>query len=333
MTKRTSAVPQGPSTGFGPGGTPIATALRALAAGTLAIAVVGVAPYAASAAPVPAPHAPARASVDAAHEAATAPATLDTLSRFFATDRKRSGGPQAAPGARAAAPGTPQDAPHIEGGTVPVYTLSPDFVRGTAGAPVARVEFLASRAVAADGRTASVWTARKDGAWKVVNIASGDDETRYVAAGAARDASGTVFHEPQTDAWYLLRGDRVEPLDADARKAVGAHGTTLAAYQKRVAKAYGDKLPGSAYDKRGEAGGYGPETGSGSGAGGPAAGEPPVAEERAAAATAGRAPAEAGALAADGFPVTAATTVAGAAALLALGLSATVAVRRRRSDR
>ncbi|MFF4605606.1 hypothetical protein ACFY12_23065 [Streptomyces sp. NPDC001339] len=297
MTKRTSA------------GT--ATALRALAAGTLATAVVGLAPYAASAAPVPAPHAPARASVDAAHQAATAPATLDTLTRFFAADRKGSGAPQAAPGARAAAPAAPQAAPHIEGGTVPVYTLSPDFVRGKADAPVARVEFLATKAVAADGRTASVWTARKDGVWKVVNIADGDDETRYTAAGAARDTSGTVFHEPQTDAWYLLRGDRVEPLDADARKAVGAHGTTLAAYRKRVAKAYGDKLPGSAYDKRGEAGGYGPEAGS----------------------AAGQAPAEAGALAADGLPVTAATTVAGAAALVALGLSATVAVRRRRSGR
>ncbi|MGW8401023.1 hypothetical protein ACWGLP_30820 [Streptomyces lydicus] len=288
------------------------TAVRAATTGALATVLLGLAPHAALAAPVPAPQAPARDGVAAARAAATDPATLETLARFFAAEQKR--------GAAAAAPGTAAAAPHIEGGTVPVYALSPDFVRGRATAPVARLEFLASKAVAADGRTASVWTARRGGSWKVVNIASGDDETRYAAAGAARDASGTVFHEPQIDAWYLQRGDRIEPLDADARKAVGAHGTTVDAYRKRVAKAYGDKLPGSAYDKRGEAGGYGPGSGAGGGTGpARAAGEPTA-----------RQPAEASAVTGDRLPVTAATTVAAAAALLALGLSATAALRRRR---
>ncbi|MFH9227929.1 hypothetical protein [Streptomyces lydicus] len=292
------------------------TAVRAVTIGALATVLLGLAPHAALAAPVPAPQAPARDGVAAARAAATDPATLDTLARFFAAERKRGG-------AAAAAPGTASAAPRIEGGTVPVYALSPDFVRGRVAAAVARLEFLASKAVAADGRTASVWTAHRGGSWKVVNIASGDDETRYAAAGAARDASGTVFHEPQIDAWYLQRGDRIEPLDADARKAVGAHGTTVDAYRKRVAKAYGDKLPGSAYDKRGEAGGYGPGTGTGGGTGpAPAAGEP-----------AARQPAEASAVTGDRLPVTAATTVAAAAALLALGLSATTALRRRRSGR
>ncbi|BDM68069.1 hypothetical protein HEK616_15560 [Streptomyces nigrescens] len=282
------------------------TVVRAVATGALATALIGLAPYAAVAAPVPAPQAPARASLTAAHDAATDPATLTTLARFFAAAAKRSGAAAVAPGAVR---------PHIEGATVPVYALSPDFVRGTAHAPVARLEFLASKAVAADGRTASVWTVRQGRTWKVVNIASGDDETRYTAAGAARDAAGTVFHEPQIDAWYLQRGDRIEPLDADARKAVGAHGTTVAAYRKRVAKAYGDKLPGSAYDKRGEAGGYGPK-----------------AAERAAPAAepAARQPAQASAVPDGGLPVTAATTAAGAAALLALGLSTATALRRRR---
>lgn len=282
------------------------TVVRALATGALATALIGLAPYAAVAAPVPAPQTPARASLSAAHDAAAAPATLETLARFFAAEGKRDG-------ARAAAPGAVR--PHIEGAAVPVYTLSPDFVRGTAHAPVARLEFLASKAVAADGRTASVWTVRQGRTWKVVNIASGDDETRWTATGAARDRAGTVFHEPQIDAWYLQRGDRIEPLDADARKAVGAHGTTVAAYRKRVAKAYGDKLPGSAYDKRGEAGGYGPE----------AAEHPAPAAEPAA-----RQPAQASALPDGDLPVTAATTAAGAAALLALGLSAATALRRRR---
>ncbi|MFI1738971.1 hypothetical protein [Streptomyces sioyaensis] len=280
----------------------VRTALRAVATGTVATALMGLAPQSALAAAVPAPQAPARASLTAARAAATAPATLHTLARFFAAERQRGGG--AATGAAQSA------APRIEGGTVPVYGLSPDFVRGRPAAPVARLEFLATKAVAADGRTASVWTAAQGGAWKVVNIAGGDDETRYTAAGAARAQGGTVFHEPQIDAWYVQRGDRIEPLDADARKAVGAHGTTVAAYRTRVAKAYGDKLPGSAYDRRGEAGGYGP----------PAAGKRPR-----------KAPVEAGALTGDSFPVTAASTVAAAAALLALGLSATAALRRRHS--
>lgn len=302
------------------------TAVRAVATGALATAIIGLAPYAAHAAPVSEPQAPARASVAAARQAATSPATLDTLARFFSADKKRGG-------ARTVAPGAPQAAPHIEGGTVPVYVLSPDFVRGKAEAPVARLEFLASKAVAGDGRTASVWTVRRGGTWKVVNIASGDDETRYTAAGAARDAAGTVFHEPQIDAWYLQRGERIEPLDAAARKAVGASGTTVAAYRERVAKAYGDKLPGSAYDKRGRAGGYGeadPAAG-GLAAEAPAVKKPTRKGDLAVRDTA-RQPAEASALTGDGLPVTAATTVAAVAAALALGLSATAALRRRRTD-
>lgn len=290
--------------------TAVRTALRAVATGAFATTLLGLAPQAAVAAPVPTPQAPARAVVAAAHEAAAAPATLDALARFFAADRKRAGAPALAPAA--------QGAPRIEGGTVPVYLLAPDFVRGRTAAPVARLEFLASKAVAADGRTASVWTVRQGAAWKVVNIADGDDETRYTAAGAARAKGGTVFHEPQIDAWYVQRGDRIEPLDADARKAVGAHGTTVAAYRKRVAKAYGDKLPGSAYDRRGEAGGYGPEAAAG-------------AKEPQAQAAPAQQPLMAGAFTDASLPVTAATTVAGAAALLALGLSAAAALRRRRN--
>ncbi|WP_438488581.1 hypothetical protein [Streptomyces sp. S186] len=287
--------------------------VRAAATGTLAAALLGLAPHAALAA-APAPSAPPRAGLTAAHDAATAPATLDTLARFFAAA-------PAEDGARAGLTAPARTAPRVEGATVPVYVLSPDFVRGRADVPVARLEFMATRAVAADGRTASVWTARRGASWKVVNIASGDDETRYAAAGAG-PGGGTVFHEPQIDAWYVQRGDRIEPLDAAARKAVGAHGTTVAAYQKRVAAAYGDKLPGSAYDKRGEAGGFGPG-GAPAGADSGRAPHPLAADEAPVTA------AETGA--GDAFPVTAASTVAGAAAVLALGLSAAAAVRRRRA--
>ncbi|MFI9105114.1 hypothetical protein ACIGXA_31860 [Streptomyces fildesensis] len=191
----------------------------------------------------------------AAREAAAAPATLDTLSRFFARDARDGG--TALKGATKAA------APHLEGATVTVNTLNPGFVAGDRGAAVALPEFAATKAVSADGHTASVWTVRSGAGWKVVNIATGSDETDYVAKGGAQPGS-TVFREPQIDAWYVVRGDRVLPLDPDAVKAVGAAGTTLAGYQQLVHRRYGDKLPGSAYDRAGLGGGY--DTGAAPGA-------------------------------------------------------------------
>ncbi|MER6116574.1 hypothetical protein, partial [Streptomyces sp. NPDC001743] len=182
----------------------------------------------------------------AAHEAATEATTLDTLSRFFAREGAVT---------RAAA------APRIQGAAVPVRTLSAGFVAGEPGAPVAALEYLASTAVSSDGQKASLWTLPGpggDGAWQVVNIATGDDEARYAAAGARALPGGTVFREPQIDAWYVQKGGRVLPLDGDAVRAVGAGGTTLAAYRTRVRAAYADKLPGSGYARQGRAGGYGP---------------------------------------------------------------------------
>ncbi|MEV6211093.1 hypothetical protein [Kitasatospora sp. NPDC051914] len=136
-----------------------------------------------------------------------------------------------------------------------MYSLNAGFVAGTAGAPVARVEFVASKAVAADGRTASVWTVRDGAGWRVVNIASGGDETDYPVQAVAT-GGGTAFREPQIDAWYVLRGGRVLPLDEDARRSVGPDGVALAAYRTLVQQRYGDRLPGSAYDRAGAGGGY-----------------------------------------------------------------------------
>ncbi|MFJ8231943.1 hypothetical protein ACIQ9E_18585 [Streptomyces sp. NPDC094448] len=223
------------------------TAREAALAGAavcLALGALGTLSGQASAAPAPAPApVPAAASdLAAARAAATSPATLSTLSRFFARDGAV---------ARAAAE------PRAGGATVAVYVLSPDFVAGKKGAPVARSEFLATPAVSSDGQKASVWAADTGSGWQVVNIATGDDEFRYAKAGAAKLPGGTVFREPQTDAWYVTGGSRVLPLDEDAVRAVGTKGTTLAAYRARVAAAYGDKLPGSAYAKKGAAGGYG----------------------------------------------------------------------------
>ncbi|MCX3058779.1 hypothetical protein [Streptomyces beihaiensis] len=231
----------------------------------------------------------------AAHDAASTPEVRKTLSCFFARGR---GGMPAAP-ATPAGPGAPASAasaaaPRIEGSrAVPVSYLSPDFVAGKKGAQVAQVEFLASEAVAADGRTASLWTVEEHGAWRVVNIASGDDEFRYARLGHDKMPGGTVFREPQINAWYVADHARVLPLDKEAVRAVGRHGVALAAYQKRVARAYGDKLPGSSYAKKGEAGGYGAAPGG----------------------------------ARD--PVAFASTVAGVGALVALGLSGAAVLRGR----
>ncbi|MEU8437053.1 hypothetical protein AB0F18_29955 [Streptomyces sp. NPDC029216] len=231
---------------------------RAAAVGLAAVALLAALGGQAAAAPVPQPQAATAENRAAAHEAAAAPDTLATLSRFFAREGKVS--------AAAAQP-------RIEGDAIPVSYLAPEFVAGKAGAPVARLEFLASEAVSSDGQKAALWTARTGAGWQVVNIATGDDEFRYARLGAGKLPGGTVFREPQIDAWYVAGGERVLPLDEDAVRAVGPAGVSLGAYRARVVKAYGDKLPGSAYAERGLAGGFAePVGGDGDGAaGGPGA--------------------------------------------------------------
>ncbi|MFD5989086.1 hypothetical protein [Streptomyces cyaneofuscatus] len=255
------------------------------------------------------------ATLEAAHEAASAPATLDTLSRFFAREGAV---------ARTAA------APRIEAKTVPVRTLSAAFVAGKPGAAPSTLDYLAATAVSSDGQKASLWTvpgAGGSGQWQVVNIATGDDEARYTARGARALPGGTVFREPQIDAWYVHDASRVLPLDEDATAAVGAKGTSLNAYRARVKEAYGDKLPGSGYAKSGKAGGYGPGAVAGTEA------QAPAAEGPAPAPAPGPVLADA---AGTGTPDTALTTVstmAGAGALLALALGGAAAVRHRNRTR
>ncbi|MEV7283058.1 hypothetical protein AB0O01_00575 [Streptomyces sp. NPDC093252] len=248
---------------------------------------------------------PSAADLAAARSAATAPATLETLSRFFARDGAATG-EGAVTGEGEGAVGRSAAGPRAEGSTVPVLTLSPDFVAGKPGAAVARTEFLATQAVSADGRRASVWAAPLDGGWQVVNIATGDDEFRYARRGADLLPGGTVFREPQIDAWFVHKGAKVLPLDEDAVRAVGGGGTTLDAYRTRVRAAYGDKLPGSGYAKKGYAGGY----------------------------SRGGTAQEAGVREGGGGPVNAVPVTAGAGAALALALGGAGAmaagVRRRR---
>ncbi|NML49749.1 hypothetical protein HHL19_05220 [Streptomyces sp. R302] len=275
------------------------TALVTGAAAAL-LALGAAAPAAASGPGAPLPVAPT------AERAAAAPETLATLGRFFARD-----------GALART----DAAPRISGASVPVRILSADFVAGKPGAPVAREEFRASLAVAADGQKASLWTVRSPAGWQVVNIATGDDELRYAREGARRLPGGLVFREPQIDAWYVQKGTKVLPLDEDAVRAVGRNGTTLAAYRDRVTRAYADKLPGSAYARKGAAGGYAPE----------APGSAP-----AAAAAGPTAPAEgtaAGGPRHQPAAATAASTVAAFGAVAALALIGATALRRRAAGR
>lgn len=276
--------------------------LKAVLAGCATVLLLGLGAPHATAAPDrdDAPSATARAE---AHRAAQAPETLNTLSRFFARE-----GTVTAAAAH----------PRVRGEAVPVYYLAPDFVAGKKGAPVARLEFLASEAVSSDGQKASLWTAEQGGDWKVVNIATGADETHYARVGAEKLPGGTVFHEPQINAWYVTRHARVLPLDEDATRAVGADGTSLAAYRKRVERSYGDKLPGSAYAESGKAGGYAPQAG--------APGAPPAAAE---ARPDGPAAQTGGGL---GPVLTTASAAAALGACGALALGTTRVVRARRRD-
>lgn len=149
-------------------------------------------------------------------------------------------------------------APRLVGPAVPVYWLNPDFVRGrsTAAEPVAEFAYLASEARSASGAAATVWTMRdaKTQRWAVANVISGTDEVSF----GRRSTGDLVFTETQIAAWYALDGERVLPLNASARDAVGAKGTSVTAYQDRVHDRYADKLPGSEYQRSGRFGGDGP---------------------------------------------------------------------------
>ncbi|MEY9858862.1 hypothetical protein ABH935_004485 [Catenulispora sp. GAS73] len=225
------------------------------AVATMTFAIGGVAHAGAAAAPaVPAaPAAPSATDVAAARDAANS--ALPTVSQFFA-----SGGRKPQGDARQLAAAAAAAAPRIDSTTVPVYYLAPAFVAdpsssGTA-TPVAQLSFMATDTVSASGSHASVWTARIGSAgWKVVNIASGSDETTYTAQAAPGAA---VFEEPQIGAWYQVAGGRVLPLNQTARESVGS-GVSLARYHQLVRTRYADKMPGSAYDKAGRAGGFQPQ--------------------------------------------------------------------------
>ncbi|WP_030262075.1 hypothetical protein [Streptomyces sp. NRRL B-24484] len=250
----------------------------------------------------------------------------DTVSRFLTVTRQQSAAP-AAPAADGGTVGAPRSAAAPAGppvfdlkNPVALYELAPDFVTGKAR-PTAdgalRLSYLASRVAAADGHRAAVLLAPQDqkgSGWQLAGIRDGDAEVSLAEQGTAQ---ARTFTEPQLNAWYRLTDKgQVEALNQEATSGLGGrHSVTLAAYQKLVNARYGDKLPGSAYDRKGLAGGYPGLDGTAAPVAGaaPAADASPVAAAAPAAAPADRT----------------AWWAAAAAGALALGGAATALLRRR----
>ncbi|MEJ8642035.1 hypothetical protein WKI68_12255 [Streptomyces sp. MS1.HAVA.3] len=201
----------------------------------------------------------------------------DTVSRFLVSARQ----PRTAPAADGGAVGTPGNAPaavaappgfDLKKDPVPMFEISPEFVTGkTQATPqtALRLSYLASRVTASDGKHAAVLLAPKGNpatpgsgpqnvgaeGWQLAGIRDGDAEVGFAERGTPQ---ARTFTEPQIRAWYRLTADgMVEPLNEEATTGLGGkRGVTLAAYQKLVTARYGDKMPGSEYDRKGLAGGY-----------------------------------------------------------------------------
>lgn len=199
----------------------------------------------------------------------------DSVSRFLVSSRQP-GSPAAADGGTL---GTPGNAPAAVAAPpkfdlkdpVPMFEISPEFVAGKETTPqtALRLSYLASRVTASDGHQAAVLLEPRANAatkgsgvqnvgaegWQLAGIRDGDAEVGLAERGTPQ---ARTFTEPQIQAWYRLTADgMVEPLNEEATSGLGGKRTiTLAAYQKLVSTRYGDKLPGSKYDRKGLAGGY-----------------------------------------------------------------------------
>lgn len=248
-------------------------ALRAavLATAALAAALCGIVPAQAA-------EGDGIAGYQSAQQALRSDQLRDTVSRFLVSARQ----PRTAPAADGGTVGTPGNAPaavaappgfDLNKDPVPMFEISPEFVTGkTQATPqtALRLSYLASRVTTSDGRPAAVLLAPKGNpatpgsgernvgaeGWQLAGIRDGDAEVGYAERGTPQ---ARTFTEPQIHAWYRLTAEgMVEPLNEEATTGLGGkHGITLAAYQKLVTARYGDKMPGSEYDRKGLAGGYG----------------------------------------------------------------------------
>ncbi|MEV8528689.1 hypothetical protein AB0451_31800 [Streptomyces sp. NPDC052000] len=212
------------------------------------------------------PTAPAATDYAAAQQVLRSGQVHDTVSRFLTAAEHRT----PAAGADGGTAGNPRglvQAPTTSPGfdlkkPVPLYELAPEFVTGKTkptAASALRLSYLVSRVSAANGHQAAVLLAQKQGghAWELAGIRDGDADVSTAERGTDQEQT---FMEPQIHAWYRVTSNgTVEPLNKEAGVALqGKQHVTLKAYQQLVAKRYSDKLPGSAYDRKGLAGGYAP---------------------------------------------------------------------------
>jgi hypothetical protein len=182
----------------------------------------------------------------------------DTVSRFLGATANvgADGGQQAAPMAAGA---REDQQPFSLDDPVALYEITPDFVTGKARPTTAgalRLSYLAALVHGSSGHQATVLLSTgPKGAWQLAGVRDGAGDVGY-ADQATQDS--TVFTEPQIHAWYRLKAGTVQPLNQEAVAAFGGKRTmSLSAYQKLVHGRYANKLPGSSYDRKGLAGGYG----------------------------------------------------------------------------
>ncbi|KJY47057.1 hypothetical protein [Streptomyces sp. R33] len=248
------------------------TAVRAavLATAALAAALSGIVPAQAA-------EGDGIAGYPSAQQAVRSDQLRDTVSRFLVSARQHG----TSPGADGGTVGTPGNAPAAVAAPpgfdlkdpVPMFEISPEFVTGKTQATAQtaiRLSYLASRVTASDGKNAAVLLAPKGNTpttgsspqnvgaegWQLAGIRDGDADVGFAERGTPQ---ARTFTEPQIHAWYRLTAEgMVEPLNEEANSGLGGkRGITLAAYQKLVTARYGDKMPGSEYDRKGLAGGYG----------------------------------------------------------------------------
>ncbi|MBO3141331.1 hypothetical protein [Dermatophilus congolensis] len=217
-------------------------------AGILLAAVPGIGNAADTTGPAPL----TQAERAAATQAATSSSALNLAGRVAEKAKAQSAPGKDAPASETKSnPGKGPGPSLVSGTTTQVNVLQPEFVTSGRG-PVGALGYVANTVRVGDQVT-SVWSVKDKGGsgWKAVNAASGDLEAQY----NSRAQGGQVLHEPQVNAWYSVKGDRVLPLNDEARANVG-EGVSLKRYQEIVHGKYANKLPGSDYDKSGAAGGF-----------------------------------------------------------------------------
>ncbi|MFF4951334.1 hypothetical protein [Streptomyces chattanoogensis] len=200
-----------------------------------------------------------------ARQVLKSPQVHDTVNRFLnATNSQGNAGADGGQDAEAPLTAGSGDAPQAFSLKDPVamYEITPDFVTGktkpTASGAL-RLSYLASEVNGANGHRATALlagrtTPSKGQKWHLTGIQDGNADIGY-AKQATSDSR--VFSEPQIHAWYRLKNGTVQPLNREAVSSLGGkRAMSLTAYQKLVHGRYADKLPGSAYDRKGLAGGY-----------------------------------------------------------------------------